>query len=177
MASIRENLSEVLARIERAARRAGRAPDGVRLLVVTKTQAPERIREAYEAGARMFGENLVQEFERKRPQLELPGAEWHLVGHLQSNKARRASELFDLVETVDTPRLARRLDAAVAERAAGRQLPVLIEIKLSPEPAKAGCWEDQVPELARELAGLSNLRLAGVPPVSESQFVKLFRKS
>ena len=139
------------------------------LVAVTKTQPPERIREAYEAGQRYFGENRVQEFEAKRPQLELAGARWHLVGHLQSNKARRAAQLFDVVETVDSVRLARRLHDAAAEL--GRRLPVLLEVKLSPEPTKAGCPEAEVEALAREVAALPQLELRGLmtmPPYTEN---------
>ena len=102
MPSIAENLADVRARMERAAERAGRAPGSVLLLAVTKTQPPERVREVYAAGQRHFAENRIQEFERKRPLLELPGSEWHLVGHLQSNKSHRAVQLFDVIETVDS---------------------------------------------------------------------------
>ena len=177
MSSIRDNLAAVRVRIESALERAG--PGGaprqeVRLVAVTKTQPPERIREAYEAGQRHFGENLVQEFEQKRPLLELPGAEWHLIGHLQSNKARRAVQLFSVIETVDSVRLARRLNGDVGnacpEASGAVQFPVFLQVKLSPELAKAGCAEAELPELAREVAALPYLELRGLmamPPFTE----------
>lgn len=145
------------------------------LVAVTKAQRQERIREAYEAGQRHFGENRVQEFEQKRRVLELPGAQWHLIGHLQSNKARRAAQLFDVIETVDSVRLARRLDEAVAAGArpdsvGAGPLPVFLEVKLSPEPAKAGCPESELEGLAGEVSGLPHLELRGLmtmPPFTE----------
>ncbi len=178
MASIRDNLAAVRQRIDRALVRAGRAGapgEPVLLVAVTKAQPLERVREAYEAGQRHFGENRVQEFEQKRPRLELPGAQWHLIGHLQSNKARRAAQLFDVIETVDSARLARRLNEAVAggarpDSGGSRRIPVFLEVKLSPEPEKTGCPEAEMEELAREVAALPNLELRGLmtmPPFSE----------
>ena len=177
VSSIRENLAAVRARIERALERierAGRPRQQVLLVAVTKNQPPEHIREAYEAGQRHFGENRVQEFGQKRPLLELPGAEWHLIGHLQSNKVRRAVQLFDVIETVDSVRLACRLNEAVAssrpEPNEEVRLPVFLEVKLSPEHAKAGCPEAELPELAREVAALPHLELRGLmamPPFTE----------
>ncbi len=166
--SVRENLAAVRARIQRALERAGSPERSVLLVAVTKAQPPEPIREAYEAGQRHFGENRVQEFEKKRSLLELPGSEWHLIGHLQSNKARRAAQLFGVIETVDSVRLAQRLDEAAA--ATGRWLPVFLEVKLSPEPVKSGCTEADLPELAREVAALPHLELRGLmtmPPFTE----------
>jgi len=176
--SVRDNLAAVRERIERALVRAGRASapgEPVLLVAVTKGQPIERVRETYEAGQRHFGENRVQEFEQKRPRLELPGAQWHLIGHLQSNKARRAAQLFDVIETVDSVRLARRLNEAVAGGArpdsiGTERLPVFLEVKLSPEPEKTGCPEVELEELAREVAALPNLELRGLmtmPPFSE----------
>src|SRR3990172_8749541 len=119
MLSVAENLARVRERIQAAARRAGRA-DEVTLVAVTKSVPPERIAEAYRVGGRHFGENRVQEFEDKRPLLALPPAIWHMVGHVQTNKARRAAELFDRVDSLDSLRLAEKLAAAARER--GRQL-------------------------------------------------------
>lgn len=166
--SVRENLAAVRARIQRALERAGSPGRSVLLVAVTKAQPPEPIREAYEAGQRHFGENRVQEFEKKRSLLELPGSEWHLIGHLQSNKARRAAKLFGVIETVDSVRLARRLDEAAA--ATGLRLPVFLEVKLSLEPVKTGCTEADLPDLAREVAALPHLELRGLmtmPPFTE----------
>ncbi len=132
--SIAENIARVRERMAAAARRAGRDPDQITLMAVSKTIEPERIREAFAAGIRVFGENRVQEFEKKVPVLrELAGAEWRLIGHLQSNKARKAAELFTAVDSVDSLKLARKLDEA-----AERTLPALIEINVGGEEAKSG---------------------------------------
>src|SRR5580765_7548213 len=111
--SVRERLAQVRNRIERAAVGAGRDASTITLVAVTKVFPASVIREAYEAGLRDFGENYVQEFDSKAPELgDLPGARFHLIGHLQSNKAKRASELFAVIQTVDSVKLARRLDEA-----------------------------------------------------------------
>ena len=153
-------------RIARAAERARRDPAGILLLAVTKVFPAEAIREAYELGLREFGENYVQEFEGKAPALaDLEGARFHLIGHLQSNKAKRAAELFQVVQTVDSAKLARRLD----EAAAG-PLEVMLEVKLSPEEAKAGADPAELPELIGAVRACPNLRLAGLmtmPPWSD----------
>src|SRR5437660_1268220 len=117
-----------------AARRAARPPQDVALMAVTKTVRPERIAEAFAAGARLFGENRVQEFAAKRPPLEtlmLSGAQFHLIGHLQSNKAAKAVDLFAAIDSVSSLALARKLNAAAQK--VGRALPVLIEINAGSE--------------------------------------------
>jgi PLP dependent protein len=135
--SIQQNLSEIRDRIHAAAGKAGRGPDEITLMAVTKTFRPESIREAYEAGLRLFGENRVQEFAGKADQLnDLTAAEWHMIGHLQSNKASKAAELFSAVDSVDSLRLAERLNAAASE--SGKKLKVLIEINVGGEAAKSG---------------------------------------
>lgn len=135
--SIAENIARVQERIAAAARRAGRDPGEVTLIAVSKTFSAERIREVYDAGLRVFGENRVQEFAGKFDAVRaLPGVEWHLIGHLQSNKAAKAAELFGAVDSVDSARLAERLNAA-AEKS-GKTLPVLIEINVGGEEAKSG---------------------------------------
>ncbi len=160
-----ERLAAVEERIHAACARSGRRREEITLLAVTKTFPAEVILEAHAAGLREFGENYVQEFEQKAPQArQLEGARFHLIGHLQSNKSRRAAELFDVVQTVDTGKLARRLDAA------GRALEVMIEVKLSPEEAKAGCAVEELPALVEAIRACPNLRLAGLmtmPPWSE----------
>ncbi len=160
-----ERLAAVEERIHAACARSGRRREEITLLAVTKTFPAEVILEAHAAGLREFGENYVQEFEQKAPQArQLEGARFHLIGHLQSNKSRRAAELFDVVQTVDTGKLARRLDAA------GRALEVMIEVKLSPEEAKAGCAVEELPALLEAIRACPNLRLAGLmtmPPWSE----------
>lgn len=161
-----ERLAEVEARIARALERAGRRRDRLTLVAVTKTLRADCLCQAYDAGLRHFGENYVQEFETKAPAAAaLEGARFHLIGHLQSNKSRRAAELFDVVETLDSPRLARRLSEA-----AGRPLEVMIEVKLSPEEAKRGASPQDLPALVDAVAALPNLRLTGLmtmPPWSE----------
>jgi PLP dependent protein len=161
-----ERLAQVRERIERAARRAQRDPAGIMLLAVTKVFPATSIREAYESGLRDFGENYVQEFEGKAPELgDLADARFHLIGHLQSNKAKRAAELFHTIQTVDTPKLARRLNDA------SRALDVMLEVKLSPEQAKSGANPDELPELIAAVRECSNLRLLGLmtmPPWSDN---------
>ena len=160
-----ERLVAVRARIERAAGRARRDPALIRLLAVTKIFPAEAIQEAYALGLREFGENYVQEFEGKAPLVrELAGARFHLIGHLQSNKAARAAELFQVVETVDSAKLARRLNEAA------RGLDVMLEVKLSQEESKHGVDPAGVPALIDAVRACPNLRLRGLmtmPPWSE----------
>lgn len=151
-------------RIHAAVRRAGRN-DEVRLVTVSKTVEPGRILEAYHCGLRHFGENRVQEFEGKRGALTLPDATWHLIGHLQTNKARRAIELFDRVDSVDSLRLAERLARSAKEQ--GKVLPVLLQVHLGEEESKHGVAPDAVRSLAEQVAGLEGLRVEGlmaIPP-------------
>jgi pyridoxal phosphate enzyme (YggS family) len=139
--SISANISSVQERITAAARRAGRNLDDVILMAVSKTQPPERINEAYGAGLRIFGENRVQEFAGKAQALrDLNAAEWHMIGHLQTNKAAKTAELFRAVDSVDSLKLAEKLDAAA--RTLGRKLDVLIEINVGGEAAKTGVASD-----------------------------------
>ncbi len=134
---ISENIAALQERIAEAARRAGRRPEEIALMAVSKTHPPERIREAHAAGLRLFGENRVQEFAGKAAALtDLAGAEWHMIGHLQTNKAGKAAELFDAVDSVDSVKLAEKLDAAA--RSLDKKLAVLIEINVGGEAAKSG---------------------------------------
>jgi len=162
---IRDALERVEERIARAAVRAGRRRDQITLIGVTKVMPASRLGEAYQAGLRHFGENYVQEFAGKRAELgEMPGAVFHMIGHLQSNKARAAAELFDVIQTVDSERLARRLDEA------GKPLQVLIEVKLSGEETKSGADERDVPALAEAVRRCGRLDLRGLmvmPPWSD----------
>jgi PLP dependent protein len=149
----------VLDRIEEACARAGREPGGVTLVAVSKTVPAERVRAAVEAGITLFGENRVQEALAKVA--EVPGARWHLVGPLQSNKARRALEAFELIETVDSAALARRLDRIAGEL--GREnVPVLLQVNVDLDPAKAGFRPDQLSATLDELTGLDRLDLRGL---------------
>src|SRR5215471_15727093 len=137
MMSIAENIAQVRDRIARAAARVRRNPDSITLMAVSKTVEPARIREAYDAGIRVFGENRVQEFAEKAPVLQdLKEADWHLIGHLQTNKAKKTVEIFHAVDSVDSLRLAQKLDQAAQQ--AGKILGVLIEINLGEEEGKSG---------------------------------------
>jgi pyridoxal phosphate enzyme (YggS family) len=169
--SISENIAAVRERIAGAARRAGRNPEEIALMAVTKTHPPERIREAYAAGLRLFGENRVQEFAEKSSALaELNGAEFHMIGHLQTNKAGKAVELFGAVDSVDSMKLAEKLDAAA--RALGKKLSVLIEVNVGGEAAKSGLAPDsrELEELLLAAPRFDALRFRGlmtVPPFTE----------
>jgi PLP dependent protein len=154
---LREHLAQVEERIHNATARSGRKREEITLVAVTKKFPAEVIRGAYELGLRTFGENYVQEFERKHPALaDLPGAEFHLIGHLQSNKARIAGELFQAIETVDSEKLARRLDQL------NRPLEVMIEVKLSHEESKEGAAPESLPALIAAIRTCPNLRLTGL---------------
>lgn len=165
--SVADNLERVQERIRAAERRAGR-PGSVTLVAVTKLVPPERIAEAYRAGVRHFGENRVQEFDEKRRWLTLPSATWHLVGHLQSNKARRAADLFARVDSLDSFRLAEKLAEAAA--GLGKRLPVLIQVRLGGETTKHGVEPGGVAELVEKCATLDALAIQGlmaIPPFLE----------
>ena len=169
--SIAENVATVRERISAAARRAGRNPDDITLMAVSKTFPAERIREAYAAGLRIFGENRVQEFLGKADALrDLTGAEWHLIGHLQSNKAAKAAELFSAVDSVDSLRLAEKLDSS-AEKL-GKTLSVLIEINLGGEEAKSGVAPgsaelEQILLAAPQWKNLNVRGLMTIPPFTD----------
>jgi pyridoxal phosphate enzyme (YggS family) len=174
--TLRENISTVYGRISHAAMRAGRNPEEVKLIAVTKTVEAERVREAIDAGLRAFGENRVQEAKAKREGLarlstadhRLPTIEWHLIGHLQRNKAKYAVRLFDLIHSVDSLGLAEELNGH-AEKI-GKLQDVLIEVKLSHEKSKHGISKGELTELLREVRYMKHLNLRGlmtVPPFSE----------
>ncbi|MCI0402080.1 MAG: YggS family pyridoxal phosphate-dependent enzyme, partial [Acidobacteria bacterium] len=151
--SIADNIARIEERIEGVRRRAARV-DTVTLVAVTKLVPVERIAEAYRAGVRHFGENRVQEFEDKHRLLSLPSATWHMVGHLQSNKAKRALELFACVDSLDSLHLAEKLDKAAAE--AGKKLPVLIQVHLGEEPSKHGVEPDKLEALVEQAAAFQH---------------------
>ena len=184
--SIAENIARIRQRIAEAALRAGRQPGDIALMAVSKTMPADRIREAFEAGQRLFGENRVQEFQSKHAELSaaspaiaaaavsevfsIARARFHLIGHLQSNKAAKAAELFQAVDSLDSLRLAERLDGAAAKL--GKTLSILIEINIGGEQAKSGV-EPGSAELLRIFGAvprLSHLELRGlmtVPPFTE----------
>jgi len=155
--SLAERIQQVENRIQSAIGRAGRTRDQITLVAVTKKFPAAVMCEAYSLGLRVFGENYVQEFAEKHPALSgLSGAQFHLIGHLQSNKGRQATELFHTIETVDSEKLARRLNDA------GKQLEVMIEVKLSPEGSKAGAAPEDLPRLIDAIRTCPNLRLTGL---------------
>jgi pyridoxal phosphate enzyme (YggS family) len=169
--SLVETIAEIRQKIAVAARKSHRDADDIALMAVSKTFGPESIREAYEAGLRLFGENRVQEFAGKASQLaDLTGAEWHMIGHLQSNKASKAVELFSAVDSVDSVRLADKLNAAAKEHS--KKLKVLIEINIGGEAAKTGV-DPESPELRQLLESAPQWRqlqiqgLMTVPPFTE----------
>lgn len=164
--SLESRLQGVRERIAAACSRAGRDPGSVRLLAVTKVFGPEAIRDAYALGLRDFGENYIQEMERKAPALaDLSEARFHLIGHLQSNKTKKAAQLFSTVDSIDTVKLATRLDAE------GKQLDAMIEVKLSDEESKTGAAPEDVPAILDAIRATKNLTARGlmtVPPWSEN---------
>ncbi|MGH9736274.1 MAG: YggS family pyridoxal phosphate-dependent enzyme [Candidatus Acidiferrales bacterium] len=163
--AIASNLARVRERVARAAERAGHRADEITIVAVSKTFPADAIRAAYDVGLRHFGENRVQEWESKRPAVAQLDATWHLIGHLQSNKTRRAAYLFHRVDSVDDLALAKRLDAAAA--AEGKSLPVLIEVRLSDEDTKSGVAKTDLPSLAASIAPFGHLDLLGlmtIPP-------------
>lgn len=167
MDELRERIEDVRRRIAKALRRAGREGEHVRLIAVTKTVPVERIRQAIEYGLRELGENRVQEAEKKIPQLPREVC-WHFIGHLQSNKARKAVPLFDWIQSVDSVHLAERLNRMAAE--IGRTIPVLIQVALGNEPTKHGVAPDDLFELARAVARMTYLDVRGlmaIPPFFE----------
>jgi pyridoxal phosphate enzyme (YggS family) len=162
---LRSRLEQVRARIANAAARAGRRSEDITLVAVTKVFPASVIRDAYELGLRDFGENYLQEFEDKHPLVrDLSGARFHLIGHLQSNKAKRAAELFQCIQTVDSEKLARRLDAV------NKPLDVMLEVKLSHEEAKSGADPSELSDLIAAIKSFANLTLRGLmtmPPWSD----------
>jgi len=170
---LRARLEAINQRIAAACKRAGRQTSEITLVAVSKTVPVARIREAIEAGVRTLGESRVQEAAIKIPELEPLSAErevqWHLIGHLQSNKARRAVELFDAVHSVDDFNLAERLDRFAGE--SGKRLPVFIEVNLGGEESKTGAAPDAVLPLCEQIGKLPSLELKGlmaVPPFSDT---------
>jgi pyridoxal phosphate enzyme (YggS family) len=187
---LKQKIDQVESRIASAAARAGRKRSDILLVAVTKKFPAAVIEEAYALGLRDFGENYVQEFDAKRLELaHFSDARYHFIGHLQSNKAKKAAEIFDVIHTVDSANLARRLDLLADARGsetiilnhdreeviAGRAghtpgIEVLIEVKLSTEPAKAGAAPGEVPALVEAIRGCPHLRLLGLmtmPPWSD----------
>jgi pyridoxal phosphate enzyme (YggS family) len=179
MLVIAENLARVRERIQEAARRSGRDPERVRLVAVSKTVDPERARQAVEAGAKILGENYVQEAQKK---IEVLGHEisWHFIGHLQRNKAKVAVHLFDLIHAVDSINLAQELDRQA--KLQGKVLPVLLQINLGGEATKFGAQEKEILLLAEKLSAMAGIEVKGLmtmppffedPEASRPYFVEL----
>jgi pyridoxal phosphate enzyme (YggS family) len=168
---VADNIALVRERIHAAAKRAGRDPDGVALMAVSKTVPPELIRAAYLAGVRVFGENRVQEFTEKVGALRnLSNAEWHLIGHLQTNKATKAAELFSAVDSIDSLRLAQKLNSAAQQ--VGKKLGVLIEVNVGGENAKTGVAPEskELEEILKAAPLLGQLEISGlmaIPPLTD----------
>jgi pyridoxal phosphate enzyme (YggS family) len=159
MASIRDNLLMVLDRMDQAAKRAGRDPEEIKLVTVSKTVEPARIREAIEAGVTILGENYVQEARRKIEEIG-HGIQWHMIGHLQTNKAKYAVSLFDYVHSIDGISLAREIDRRAAQK--GRRVRALVEVNLSGETSKFGIAPEDVMELIQHVASLKHISIEGL---------------
>ena len=169
MTSISSNVRQVREEIHQAAAASGRNPEDVTLVAICKTFPVEAISEAIAAGLRIFGENRVQEAEPKIQALDpADGLEWHLVGHLQSNKAKRAVQLFEVIQSLDSIKLAQKLNQACVEL--GKSVSVLIQVNLGLEATKSGASREQVEEIVDQVASLPGLRLDGlmtIPPFFE----------
>ena len=161
---VAENVAAIQERVEQAAQRAGRKASDVTIVGISKTFPAERIREALELGIRHFGENRVQEWESKAPLVGGLGATWHLVGHLQRNKAARAIRLFHSIDSVDSLPLAEKLNTAAGE---GRRVPILIEVRLDPKVTKSGCDPAELSRLAEGVLLMPRLELRGLMTVPE----------
>ena len=159
--SLVERIAEVRARLIAAAHRSNRPVDEITLVAVSKTHPAEAVREAIAAGLDNFGENRVQEAESKIPDVGRTAARWHLIGHLQSNKARRAVELFDCIHSLDSPDLARRLNR-ICDELERQELPVLIQVDLGHETTKTGAEEKDVSELVAVISDCPRLWLKGL---------------
>jgi PLP dependent protein len=165
---IKENLARVRAAVAEAAARAGRRPEAVRLIAVSKTFDAAAVQQAVDAGALDLGENRVQEAAGKVGLVKAAGLRWHLIGHLQSNKARLAVKTFDIIHTVDSVELAERLDRICGEER--RRLDVLVQVDLGHEATKTGADETDVPAIVAALDRAEHLSLKGLmtlPPLSE----------
>jgi pyridoxal phosphate enzyme (YggS family) len=169
MTDVATNYQNIMERVQHAARRSNRSADSVQLIAVTKTVAPDRIREAVSCGVRHIGENRLQEALAKREPLASLPLTWHFIGHLQTNKAKKITEAFSCVHSID------RIEAAEAlERHVDKSpLPVLIEVKLADEAGKAGAAEGELPGLIDAMRNLQRLELRGLmavpPPVDDPE--------
>jgi PLP dependent protein len=169
--TIQENLARLFERIANAANRAGRSAEEITLIGVSKTHPAEAIRQAFDAGLRHFGENRVQEWEGKRGEIANLAATWHLIGHLQSNKAAKAAALFHSIDAVDDFALAQKLERASSALPLAERLRVLLEVHIGGEATKSGVSEAALPELAEQIEPLERLEFVGlmcIPPFLEN---------
>jgi pyridoxal phosphate enzyme (YggS family) len=167
--NIRDNVLRIQERMAAAQRKCGRS-DTCTLIAVSKTQPAESVRQAYEAGIRHFGENRVQEWEGKLPQLQDLQGHWHLIGHLQSNKAARAAKAFHTVDSVDDFAVAQRLDHARQESKSMDKLRILVEVRVSEEGTKEGARAEELPSILEKISQLEQLHVVGlmcIPPFHE----------
>jgi pyridoxal phosphate enzyme (YggS family) len=167
---LQQRIAAIRERIAAAAKRGGRRADEITLIAVSKTHPADVIRAAFELGVQHFGENRVQEWEGKRAPVESLPAQWHLIGHLQSNKAAKAARIFHSVDSVDDFALAQRLDRARVDAAEQRKLRVLIEVRIAPEETKSGIEREGLTALADQVSMLNHLDLQGlmcIPPFLE----------
>ncbi len=156
MSTIRERIEAILERIEKTAQSIGRNPSEIKLMGATKTVPPERIDEAIEAGLTLFGENRVQEAAKKIP-LVKGKAEWHMIGHLQRNKVKKALELFEMIQSVDSIPLLQEI-----QKRAKKPVKILIEVNTSMEPQKFGVSPDRLPEIVEKALELENIKVMGL---------------
>jgi pyridoxal phosphate enzyme (YggS family) len=169
--SVADNIAQIRERMDAAAHRAGRNPEEISLMAVTKTVPPERIREAYNADIRLFGENRVRDFADKAELLrDLADAEWHMIGHLQTNKTAKAAEFFAAVDSVDSLRLAHKLNESA--QLFGKKMAVLIEVNVGGEAAKSGVapGSQELEDLLQAAPRLERLDIRGlmtIPPFTE----------
>lgn len=171
VSSLKANLSDVRSRIERAAERAGRSADEIKLVAVSKTHPPSAVNEAIDAGQTVFGENKVQEGESKILEVGRNGAEWHLIGHLQSNKARKAVQYFDVIQSLDSVELARRLER-ICEEEGRDKLSVFVQVDLAGEETKSGIPESDLSKLVDYLKTCRHLKFVGLmilPPFFDEE--------
>ena len=175
-ATIVENIQHIQRRLLEACTRCGRDPAGVRLVAVSKTVEPERIREALAAGITLLGENYIQEAREKIPLLDNPQISWHYIGHLQSNKAKYAAALFDMLHSLGSLQLALALDREAAKL--GKTLPVLVQVNVSGEETKHGCTPREAADLIAAAAGLEHLSVQGLmtmpPPADDPELSRPF---
>jgi len=157
---LKDRIAEIQNRIAAAAEQAGRSPDDIRLVAVSKTKPVASVQKALTGGLNLFGENYIQEAREKVDALSGSGAQWHFIGHLQSNKAKYAVKLFDLIHSVDSPKLARELNKQAAK--IDKVQPVLVQVNISAEATKSGTSSEETVDLVTAISDLPNLSLQGL---------------